>query len=102
MNHRLPPDCAQCAGEYGHFNSYPVHKLTVAQIFLLFKTLDRSRWLPKLEDSRARYDSLRFRYLRAIEHPDEFDTSVDPLSENEEVLLPSHKRRYDMLTSTKP
>ncbi|KAF2744855.1 RabGAP/TBC [Sporormia fimetaria CBS 119925] len=54
------------------------------KIFLLFQTLDRSTWSSKLADSRSTYDALRLRYLRAIEHPDEFDTSVDPLSENEE------------------
>ncbi|KAF2176456.1 RabGAP/TBC [Zopfia rhizophila CBS 207.26] len=54
------------------------------KIFLLFKTLDRSTWPSRLTDSRTTYDSLRSHYLRAIQHPDEFESSVDPLSENEE------------------
>jgi hypothetical protein len=61
------------------------HDLIQSQIFLLFKTLDRSTWPSKLHESRDTYSSLRAHYLRAIEHPDEFDSSVDPLSENEEV-----------------
>ena len=56
------------------------------QIFLLFKTLDRSSWPNQLADSRRTYDSLRTHYLRAIEHPDELESSVDPLSDNDEVL----------------
>ncbi|KAF3044179.1 hypothetical protein E8E11_003682 [Didymella keratinophila] len=54
------------------------------QIFLLFKTLDRSSWPNHLADSRRTYDSLRTHYLRAIEHPDELESSVDPLSDNDE------------------
>ncbi|KAF2875475.1 rab-GTPase-TBC domain-containing protein [Massariosphaeria phaeospora] len=54
------------------------------KIFLLFKTLDRSSWPTHLSDSRTTYESLRSHYLRAIQHPDEFESSVDPLSENEE------------------
>ncbi|KAF2264902.1 RabGAP/TBC [Lojkania enalia] len=54
------------------------------KIFLLFKTLDRSAWTARLTESRTTYDSLRSHHLRAIQHPDEFESSVDPLSENEE------------------
>ncbi|KAF2275458.1 RabGAP/TBC [Westerdykella ornata] len=55
------------------------------KIFLLFQSLDRSTWTAKLLEARSTYSSLRSRYLRAIEHPDEFDvSSVDPLSEHEE------------------
>ncbi|KAF9690980.1 hypothetical protein EKO04_011128 [Ascochyta lentis] len=54
------------------------------KIFLLFKTLDRSSWPNHLADSRKTYDSLRSHYLRAIEHPDELESSVDPLSDNDE------------------
>ncbi|KAF2789812.1 RabGAP/TBC [Melanomma pulvis-pyrius CBS 109.77] len=54
------------------------------KIFLLFKTLDRSSWPNRLNDSRTTYNSLRSHYLRAIQHPDEFESSEDPLSENEE------------------
>ncbi|KAJ4993758.1 tbc domain-containing protein [Stagonosporopsis vannaccii] len=54
------------------------------KIFLLFKTLDRSSWPNHLAESRRTYDSLRTHYLRAIEHPDELESSVDPLSDNDE------------------
>jgi TBC1 domain family protein 5 len=60
----------------------------INQIFLLFNTLDRSSWPTSLTDSRTAYDSLRSHFLRAIEHPDEIESVVDPLSENEEVLYP--------------
>jgi hypothetical protein len=56
-----------------------------AQIFLVFKTLDRSSWPTHLASSRKTYESLRTHYLRAIRHPDEFESSEDPLSENNEV-----------------
>ncbi|KAF1996544.1 RabGAP/TBC [Amniculicola lignicola CBS 123094] len=54
------------------------------KIFLLFKTLDRATWLNRLSESRTTYESLRASYLRAISHPDEFESSVDPLSEHDE------------------
>ncbi|CAI6333179.1 unnamed protein product [Periconia digitata] len=54
------------------------------KIFLLFKTLDRSSWPNRLSESRNTYRSLHSHYLRAIEHPDEFESSVDPLTENAE------------------
>ncbi|KAH7070500.1 rab-GTPase-TBC domain-containing protein [Paraphoma chrysanthemicola] len=54
------------------------------KIFLVFKTLDRSSWPTHLANSRKSYESLRTHYLRAIRHPDEFESSVDPLTENEE------------------
>ncbi|KAF1919142.1 rab-GTPase-TBC domain-containing protein [Ampelomyces quisqualis] len=54
------------------------------KIFLVFKTLDRSSWPTHLSGSRKSYESLRTHYLRAIRHPDEFESSVDPLSEHDE------------------
>ncbi|KAH7402334.1 rab-GTPase-TBC domain-containing protein [Phaeosphaeria sp. MPI-PUGE-AT-0046c] len=54
------------------------------KIFLVFKTLDRSSWPTHLANSRKSYESLRSHYLRAIRHPDEFESSVDPLSEHDE------------------
>ncbi|KAH4160180.1 hypothetical protein HBH43_182830 [Parastagonospora nodorum] len=54
------------------------------KIFLVFKTLDRSSWPTHLSNTRRSYESLRDHYLRAIRHPDEFDSSVDPLSEHDE------------------
>ncbi|KAI5368979.1 hypothetical protein J4E82_010221 [Alternaria postmessia] len=51
------------------------------KIFLVFKTLDRSSWPTHLSHARKTYNSLRSHYLRAIRNPDEFESSVDPLSE---------------------
>ncbi|KAI4655045.1 uncharacterized protein J4E79_008110 [Alternaria viburni] len=51
------------------------------KIFLVFKTLDRSSWPTHLSHARKTYESLRSHYLRAIHNPDEFESSVDPLSE---------------------
>lgn len=59
------------------------------QIFLLFKTLDRSSWPARIAESRSTYASLRSHYLRGIEYPDELGSAVDPLSEHEEVHMPS-------------
>ncbi|KAJ4361792.1 hypothetical protein N0V83_010733 [Neocucurbitaria cava] len=58
--------------------------LSSGQIFLVFKTLDRSSWPSHLAHARKTYDALRTHYLRAIQHPDEFESSVDPLSEIDE------------------
>jgi TBC1 domain family protein 5 len=55
------------------------------QIFLLFQNLDHKSWPALLSNSRSAYDSLRARYLRAIENPDEVGSAVDPLSTDEEV-----------------
>ncbi|KNG51047.1 tbc domain-containing protein [Stemphylium lycopersici] len=51
------------------------------KIFLVFKTLDRSSWPTHLSQARKTYESLRSHYLRAIHNPDEFESTVDPLSE---------------------
>ncbi|KAF1829013.1 RabGAP/TBC [Decorospora gaudefroyi] len=51
------------------------------KIFLVFKTLDRSSWPTHLSHSRKTYESLHTHYLRAIQNPNEFESSVDPLSE---------------------
>lgn len=60
------------------------------QIFLVFKTLDRSSWPTHLSQSRKTYEALRTHYLRAIQNPDEFESSVDPLSDINEVPTPLH------------
>ncbi|USP78537.1 hypothetical protein yc1106_05811 [Curvularia clavata] len=51
------------------------------KIFLVFKTLDRSSWPTHLSQARKTYESLRSHYLRAIQNPNEFESTVDPLSE---------------------
>ncbi|KAK3063290.1 hypothetical protein LTS18_001632, partial [Coniosporium uncinatum] len=52
--------------------------------FLLFENVDRSTWPAILSESRSAYNTLCTHYLRAIEHPDEVETSVDPLSDNQQ------------------
>ncbi|KAF1986713.1 RabGAP/TBC [Aulographum hederae CBS 113979] len=52
--------------------------------FLLFESFDQTIWPGILGDSRTAYDSLRNHFLRAIEHPDELESAVDPLSDNEQ------------------
>ncbi|KAJ4360942.1 uncharacterized protein N0V89_001511 [Didymosphaeria variabile] len=53
--------------------------------------------LRMLEESRSTYASLRTHYLRGIEHPDELESSVDPLSANEEGV---DQTMVDMLDSS--
>ncbi|KAF1843060.1 RabGAP/TBC [Cucurbitaria berberidis CBS 394.84] len=73
-----------------HVSSHKEPRLTAGlrsvcwKIFLVFKTLDRSSWPTHLAHSRKTYESLRTHYLRAIQHPDEFESSVDPLTEIDE------------------
>ncbi len=62
-----------------------LHLTEILQVFLLFQNADQSSWLQTLVDSRSAYDSLRARFLRAIDNPDEVDSDIDPLSEHEEV-----------------
>ncbi|KAL9094489.1 MAG: hypothetical protein Q9165_003339 [Trypethelium subeluteriae] len=64
---------------------HPISSLSNAtKIFLLFQNLDRTTWPKRLQDSRAAYTSLRAHFLRSIEHPDELESSIDPLTESEE------------------
>lgn len=53
--------------------------------FLLFDGCDQAEWLRRLVDSRSAYVSLRAHFLRAIDHPDEVEAGLDPLSEDQEV-----------------
>ena len=58
--------------------------------FLLFENLDRSTWPAKLLSSRDAYGALRTHFLRGIEHPDELESFIDPLSDHADVSSPSH------------
>ncbi|KAI9785204.1 MAG: hypothetical protein M1839_000842 [Geoglossum umbratile] len=51
--------------------------------FLLFANFDTPTWSKTLEDSRGAYNTLRGHFLRSLEHPEELDTSVHPLAEDE-------------------
>lgn len=55
------------------------------QIFLLCDDLDRSKWTDRLADTRSAYDSLKDHFLKYIKHPNDLQSTVDPLAEDEEV-----------------
>ncbi|KAI9770148.1 MAG: hypothetical protein M1840_003598 [Geoglossum simile] len=61
----------------------PVCLLEGVKSFLLFASFDTPTWSKTLEDSRGAYSTLREHFLRSLEHPEELDTSVDPLAEDE-------------------
>ncbi|KAL1989302.1 hypothetical protein VTN96DRAFT_64 [Rasamsonia emersonii] len=52
--------------------------------FLLCDGLDRSAWLPRISDSRSAYSALREHFLKYIQHPDDLQSAIDPLAEDEE------------------
>lgn len=54
-------------------------------MFLLFEGLDREQWLKKLDESRDAYSALRAHFLKYIEHPDDLESTSDPLADDEEV-----------------
>ena len=53
--------------------------------FLLFQGLDQSQWAKTLNHSRSGYASLRDHFLKYIDHPDDLDSTVDPLTEDDNV-----------------
>ncbi|KAJ5338133.1 hypothetical protein N7452_004861 [Penicillium brevicompactum] len=52
--------------------------------FLIFDGLDRNEWAPKLDESRDAYRALRDHFLKYIEHPDDLESTVDPLADDEQ------------------
>lgn len=52
---------------------------------MLFEGLDREEWSQKLGESRDAYTALRDHFLKYIEHPDDLESTVDPLADDEEV-----------------
>ncbi|KAJ5748570.1 uncharacterized protein N7511_010266 [Penicillium nucicola] len=52
--------------------------------FLVFDGLDRNEWAAKLDESRDTYGALRDHFLKYINHPDDIDSSVDPLADDAE------------------
>ncbi|PLB33218.1 GTPase-activating protein GYP6 [Aspergillus candidus] len=52
--------------------------------FLLFDNLDRSQWSRKLAESRGAYVALRDHFLKYIDHPDDLQSTVDPLADDEQ------------------
>lgn len=56
-------------------------------MFLLFEGFDRKEWPKKLAESRDAYGALRAHFLKFIEHPDDLESTVDPLADDEQVCL---------------
>ncbi|KAJ5435931.1 hypothetical protein N7445_006816 [Penicillium cf. griseofulvum] len=52
--------------------------------FLLFDGLDKTEWISKLDESREAYRALRDHFLKYIEHPDDLESTVDPLADDEQ------------------
>ncbi|PWY91076.1 TBC domain protein [Aspergillus heteromorphus CBS 117.55] len=52
--------------------------------FLLFDDLARAQWPQKITDSRSAYVALKAHFLKYIEHPDDLQSTVDPLADDEE------------------
>ncbi|KAI3175595.1 hypothetical protein DTO039G3_2753 [Penicillium roqueforti] len=52
--------------------------------FLLFDGLEKTEWAPKLDESRGAYRALRDHFLKYIEHPDDLESTVDPLADDEQ------------------
>ncbi|KAE8339989.1 hypothetical protein BDV24DRAFT_134848 [Aspergillus arachidicola] len=52
--------------------------------FLHFDNLDRTRWPQKISESRSAYGALKAHFMKFIEHPDDLQSTVDPLADDEE------------------
>lgn len=59
--------------------------ISLLQVFLLFEGHDREQWAQKLAESRDAYGALRAHFLKYIEHPDDLESTVDPLADDEQV-----------------
>lgn len=63
--------------------------LTQEQAFLLFENLGNAQWPSKISDARSTYVALKEHFLKYVEHPDDLQSSVDPLADDEQVCKPS-------------
>ncbi|KAJ5174944.1 uncharacterized protein N7482_000821 [Penicillium canariense] len=54
------------------------------KVFLLFDGVGREQWSQKLAESRDVYDALRAHFLKYIDHPDDLESTVDPLADDDE------------------
>ncbi|CAG8100474.1 unnamed protein product [Penicillium olsonii] len=52
--------------------------------FLIFDGLGQNDWASKLDESRDAYRALRDHFLKYIEHPDDLESTVDPLADDEQ------------------
>ncbi|KAE8349852.1 rab-GTPase-TBC domain-containing protein [Aspergillus coremiiformis] len=52
--------------------------------FLLFDNLDRTQWPQQISESRSAYVALKSHFMKYTEHPDDLQSTVDPLADDEE------------------
>ncbi|KAL4741306.1 rab-GTPase-TBC domain-containing protein [Aspergillus similis] len=52
--------------------------------FLLFEDLSREQWPDKISETRSTYVALKEHFLRYIEHPNDLQSSIDPLADDEQ------------------
>ncbi|KAJ0420054.1 rab-GTPase-TBC domain-containing protein [Aspergillus carlsbadensis] len=52
--------------------------------FLLFENFSRTQWPSKLSEARGAYIALKEHFLKYIEHPDDLQSSIDPLADDEQ------------------
>ncbi|OJJ51327.1 hypothetical protein ASPZODRAFT_163178 [Penicilliopsis zonata CBS 506.65] len=64
--------------------------------FLLFGDLDRTQWLQTMADSRSAYSALREHLLKYIDHPDDLQSTIDPLADDEESPWQTLRRDENM------
>ena len=53
--------------------------------FLLYGPPSQASWPKKLGESRSAYTSLRDHFLKYIDHPDDLQSAVDPLADDDNV-----------------
>ncbi|KAL5343335.1 rab-GTPase-TBC domain-containing protein [Aspergillus crustosus] len=58
--------------------------LIEGQAFLLFENLSRTQWPSEISEARSAYIALREYFLKYIEHPDDLQSSIDPLADDEQ------------------
>lgn len=58
--------------------------------FLLYGPLSQASWPKKLAESRSAYTSLRDHFLKYIDHPDDLQSAVDPLADDDNVWALSY------------
>ncbi|KAL6236556.1 hypothetical protein BDW75DRAFT_206323 [Aspergillus navahoensis] len=52
--------------------------------FLLFEDLRQKQWPDKISETRRTYVALKEHFLKYIEHPDDLQSSIDPLADDEQ------------------
>ncbi|KAL2810429.1 rab-GTPase-TBC domain-containing protein [Aspergillus granulosus] len=52
--------------------------------FLLFEDFGRTQWPSKISEARSAYVALKAHFLKYIEHPDDLQSSIDPLADDEQ------------------